>query len=115
MSGLVQVVNVDPLRSVTTLSGFLAGIHSAAFSPDGRRLATGSGGDAAMTLWDVGSYERLLNLRAAGSMFRQAAFSPDGHVLGALSGPRESPTLHLWRAPSWAEIEKAEVLAAPKP
>jgi hypothetical protein len=61
-----------------------------------------------MTLWDVGSYERVLTIRAAGSIFRQTAFSPDGNVLGALSGPRGRPTLQLWRAPTWAEIERAE-------
>ena len=33
------------------------------------------------------------------------AFSPDGNVLGSVNG---NGILHLWRAPSWAEIEAAE-------
>jgi WD40 repeat protein len=107
-NGRIDVVTVDPLRHVTTLSGFLGGIHSAAFSPDGRRLATGSGGDEAMTLWEVDSFERLLTFGAPASLFRHAAFSADGNVLGALSGPYANPRLQLWRVPSWAEIEAAE-------
>jgi hypothetical protein len=41
-----------------------------------------------------------------------AAFSPDGNVLGSLS---LSEVLHLWRAPSWAEIEAAETAEAKTP
>jgi WD40 repeat protein len=113
--GLVQVIGVEPLRSVATLSGFIAGMHSATFSPDGRRLATGSGSSEAMMLWDVDGYERLLTLPASGSLFTLAAFSPDGNVLAARSGLGRQNTLHFWRAPSWEEIEAAERNGGVKP
>ena len=114
--GLVQVVGVDPLRRVTTLSGFVGGMHSTAFSPDGTRLAAGSGSSEAMMLWDVASFERLLTVSATGSLFSNTTFSPDGNVIGARSGSSASGgAMHFWRAPSWAEIEKAEQAAAKVP
>ena len=56
-------------------------------------------------LWDVEGHRELLTLEGTGSWFNSSAFSPDGTVLGSntLLG-----RLHLWRAPSWAEIEAAE-------
>jgi len=44
-------------------------------------------------------------LESQESRFVHSAFSPDGNVLGALS---MEGFLHLWRAPSWAEIEVEE-------
>jgi len=81
-----------------------------AFSPDGRRLVTGSDGKEAVKFWDVESHEELLTLEGQGSMFSMTAFSSDGVVLGTMNSPGDSKrsTLHLWRAPSWAEIEAAE-------
>ncbi len=38
-------------------------------------------------------------------MFFFVAFSPDGQWLAACNSEGK---LHLWRAPSWAEIETAE-------
>ena len=113
-NGLVHVVGVDPLRHVTTLSGGFAAAHSAVFSPDGKRLAIGSGSAESITLWEVGSFDRLLSLRTASSVFRQAAFSLDGNVLGAISGSWVNPTLNFWRAPSLAEIEAAEAAQEPR-
>ena len=112
-SGVMQIVQVEPLKHVTTVSAFLAGaIHSAAFSPNGRRLATGAGSREAMVLWDVGSYERVLAIPAAESIFRHAAFSPDGRLVGALGGLVNRASLYFWRAPSWSEIDAAEAAEA---
>ena len=38
-------------------------------------------------------------------MLFRSQFSPDGHALMAIN---EFGVLHLWRAPSWAEIAAAE-------
>jgi hypothetical protein len=61
-------------------------------------------------LFNSNSRHELLSLAASGTMFNATAFSSSGNVLGSLS--RES-VLHLWRAPSWAEIETAEKTAPP--
>ena len=76
-----------------------------AFSPDGKRLATGSQGKEAIKLWDVESHQELLTLEGQGSTFNRMAFSPDDAILGCNTG---RGLLHLWRAPTWAEIEAAE-------
>ncbi len=61
-----------------------------------------------MKLWDTASYQELLTLEGQGSGFYWTAFSPDGNVLGAMN---RAGTLHLWRAPSLAEIDAAEAKA----
>jgi hypothetical protein len=56
-------------------------------------------------LWDMDSWQELLTLEGAGSLFGLTAFSPDGNVIGTRS---TDGILNLWRAPSWAEINAAE-------
>ena len=75
------------------------------FSPDGRRIATGGDGHEAIKLWDVATRRELATLESQGSRFNGVRFSPDGNSL--LAG-NDAGTLHLWRAPSFAEIDVAE-------
>ncbi len=103
--GLGQLYDTATGRKTATLQGFLQGAHSVAFSPDGQRLAIGSNGNEAIKLWDVESLQELLTLKGQGSMFNSVTFSPDGNVL-ASSNSRG--ILHLWRAPSFAEIARLE-------
>jgi hypothetical protein len=50
----------------------------------------------------------LVSLEATGrSNFTDSQFSPDGNVVGAVARGIDN-AIHLWRAPSWAEIEKTE-------
>jgi WD40 repeat protein len=110
--GHVTLFDSVTCQPVATIGGFMYAAHSAGFSPDQRRLAIGSTGPEAMTLWDTHNYERVLTLPAPVSVMEPAVFSRDGNVL---AGAR-----HFWRAPSWAEIEKTEAAeraaqAAPKP
>jgi WD40 repeat protein len=91
------------LREVAQLPGI--GL-SVAFSPDGKRLAVGwRGGETAVTLWDLETQQKLITLGGEGSNFWRSEFSPDGNVLASSN---MKGVLHLWRAPSWAEIEAAE-------
>jgi WD40 repeat protein len=88
---------------MATLHGFLQGMNSVAFSPDGKRLAIGGDGNEAIKLWHVASLQELLTLEGQGSTFNAAAFSPDGNVLAASNG---QGLLHLWRAPPLAQTER---------
>jgi WD40 repeat protein/predicted Ser/Thr protein kinase len=92
-------------QEVATLGRFVLGAHSVAFTPDGTRLAVTSTGMETIRLWDMESYQDVLTLESQESRFVFGAFSPDGSILGALS---MEGFLHLWRAPSWAQIEAAE-------
>ncbi len=92
-------------RLKATLRGFLQGAHSIAFSPDGQRLAIGSNGNEAIKVWDVESLQELITLKGQGSMFSTVSFSPDGDTLASSNS---KGILHIWRAPSFADIERIE-------
>ena len=66
----VQFVQALTLRHEDSL-------HSAAFSPDGRTVVTGSFDNTAR-IWDVASGRMLTTLSGHGSYVHSAAFSPDG-------------------------------------
>jgi WD40 repeat protein len=94
------------------LRGFLEAVVSVAFSPDGTRLAVGGGGSEAVKIWDVKTRQELMTMEGNGSLFYRTAFSPDGNVLGSMN---RNGLLHLWRAPSFTEIQDArEPPASPR-
>jgi WD40 repeat protein/serine/threonine protein kinase len=106
--GTVAIWDTSLFQAITLITGFkghMQGAHGVAFSPDGRRLATGGSGREAVKLWDLSTFRELLTLSGQGSMFGFMAFSPDGKWLAACN---YEGNLHLWRAPSWEEIEAAE-------
>jgi len=103
--GTAKLWELGTFRELGTFDGLLLAAHSIAFSPDGQRLATGSGGPEAIKLWDVESFQELLTLPGQGSIMERVSFSADGTLLGVVNGAGQ---LHLWRAPSWAEIHAAE-------
>jgi eukaryotic-like serine/threonine-protein kinase len=51
-----------------------------AFSPDGKRIATGSE-DLAIRLWDASTGQQVLTLRGHTAAVTSLAFSPDSHRL----------------------------------
>jgi WD40 repeat protein len=79
-------------------------IYQIGFSPDGRRIATtGSSGEEAVIVWDVPTRRPVATLEGKGSRFNWVTFSPDGNTIAAVA--LDAGRLHLWRAPSWAEID----------
>ena len=101
----------SPLAASRFVRGYSWGL-SVAFTPDGQRLAIGLNGKRAITLWDMESQQEVLALEGEGSNFWRSESSPDGNVLGS---ENMKGVLHLWRAPSWAEIDAAEKAGAPGP
>jgi len=67
---------------------------------------TGSLDRDAIRLWATENWQDVLTLSLDGSYY-ELMFSPDGNILGARAYGSEG-ALHLWRAPSWVEIEEAE-------
>jgi serine/threonine protein kinase/WD40 repeat protein len=92
-------------RKLAALGGFVLGMNSAAFSPNGKRLAIGSSGNEAIKLWDAQAGHELLTLPGEGSLFVSVGFSPDGDTLAAANA---AGVLHVWHPPSAAEIAAAE-------
>jgi WD40 repeat protein len=94
----------DPIKGelVESVHGHLNAAAGIAFSPDGRRLISTSGGREAVKLWDVGTRQELLTLAGTGSYLGEARWTADGDVILA-GAPWQA-----WRAPSWEEIAAAE-------
>jgi WD40 repeat protein len=94
-----------------------AGVAQAAFSPDGKMLAS-VGGDGALRFWDpaTGKPGRVLQLERGG---RGLAFSPDGKAVAVAGGYFERP--RLWDTASgkllrsWASPEFAVLCVAFSP
>jgi hypothetical protein len=78
--------------SLLTLSGHKSGISAVAYSPDGRRVASG-GQDRAVKVWDLRTGQEILNLEGHTSAVYAVAFNPDGRRLASTGG---DATVKLW-------------------
>lgn len=105
--GFGQLWDTETAQMLAELGGFLQGTHSVTFSPDSQRLAIGSNGNEAVKIWDVENQQELVTLPGQGSMFRATKFSPDGNILTSCNS---QGILHIWRAPSFDEINASAPL-----
>ncbi|BAY62896.1 protein kinase [Calothrix brevissima NIES-22] len=74
-------------------------IHSLAFSPDGKILA--SGDEKIIKLWDLNSQKVLTTLSAHSQAVKSVNFSPDGKILASASDDR---SIKLWDISTSEEI-----------
>jgi eukaryotic-like serine/threonine-protein kinase len=85
-----------------TLKGHTEHIHGAVFSPDGRRIVTGSW-DKTAKLWDAASGAELLEFKGHSDRIFAVAFSPDGQRIATGSGDH---TIKVWEAASKEQVAK---------
>jgi WD40 repeat protein len=91
---------VNSGRELARFTGQFIGFHQAAISPDKTKVALVSN-DWELSVWDPANQQPIIPPQKDAGSF--VAWDPQGECIATLSGPR----LHLWRAPSWAEIEAA--------
>src|SRR5260370_461589 len=77
-----------------TLAGHTNTVRSVCFSPDGQRLASGSG-DQTVRVWDAATGQQVLSLTGHTGGVRSVGFSPDGKRI--VSGS-EDLTVKVWDA-----------------
>ena len=83
-----------------TLNGHSDQVYSAAFSPDGRYIVTGSF-DHTAKVWDAKIGKELLTLKGHSSVVYPAAFSPDGRWI--VTGSYDN-TAKVWGASGGKEL-----------
>ncbi len=93
----VRIWDATTGQVLLTLKGHAAPVTVVAFSPDGKRIATGaqqaSSAPMEVKLWDAATGAEMLSLKDLDRFRGKMFFSPDGHRLlglGATSGEREA-------------------------
>jgi WD40 repeat protein len=103
---LVKVVQANLVMELRNIAGAkavptMAGIRTAAFSPDGKSVVTSSSSGTAR-VWDADSGRERLQLKHDDVVTR-AEFSPDGHRIVTAS---KDHTARLWDAASGRELTR---------
>ncbi len=104
VSGEVKLWDAQTGQEMLTLKGHTAMVVSVAFSPDGKRLASGSGDDinrypprpGEVKVWDAQTGQELLSLQGG----RSVAYSPDGKRLASAS----AAGVKVWDAQTGQEM-----------
>jgi WD40 repeat protein/class 3 adenylate cyclase len=112
----VTIRDVETGAKIRTLKGYDATITSMAFTPDGSRLAAGSGSgqgdpraDRTVAVWDVETGDVVMTLTGHGDQTSAVAVSPDGRrfATGSYDG-----TIRVWDAATGDEQHKLEIGAS---
>jgi WD40 repeat protein/tetratricopeptide (TPR) repeat protein/tRNA A-37 threonylcarbamoyl transferase component Bud32 len=107
--GEVKVWDVATGAVIHNLAGHTDGVFGVAYSPDGKRLATG-GDDQVINLWDTATGQQVLTLRGHTRRIWSLVFSPDGERLA--SNERWQAVM-LWSADrSWEKLQPVRHEAA---
>jgi WD40 repeat protein len=91
-SKTVQLWDAHRGKLTATLAGHTGPVWSVAFSPDGRRLVSGST-DQTIRVWDLATGQPVETLRGHAGTIRQVTFSPSGQRVASASS---DGTVKVW-------------------
>ena len=91
-------------QELKTFSGHTDQIWSVAFSPDSKRLASGSH-DKSVKVWDIANGEAITTLTGKDGAFLSMAFSSDGKWLAGSTSYGDSSVV-LWDTRDWKESQR---------
>jgi len=97
---LPEVWDAEKGQELLSLKGHTSVVSSVAWSPDGKRILSGSG-DNTLKVWDAETGQELLSLKGHTGHVRSVAWSPDGKRI--LSGSGDN-TLKVWDADQGQEF-----------
>jgi serine/threonine protein kinase len=104
-NGQYAILDTQDLTWIHTVKAHAQGIQAIAFSPDGKRLATG-GLDSEIRIWDVFTQEELLNIEIHGTReLFSLCFTQDGRRI--LCGSR-SESIGIWDA--WTGLKLVDLI-----
>jgi WD40 repeat protein len=92
----IRIWDAQSGRQLTALSGHKAAVCSVDYSPDGRRIVSGSV-DKTLRVWDARTFVQLATVRGHEEGVTSVAYSPDGYSI--ISGSKDG-TLRVWDAES---------------
>ena len=95
----MKVWDADKGTEMLTLKGHTTRVSSVAFSPDGKRIVSGSD-DKTVKVWDADKGTETLTLKGHTGGVSSVAFSPDGKRIVSGSGDR---TVKVWDADKGTE------------
>jgi WD40 repeat protein len=106
---LTQVYSTQTGEILHAFNGHMNGAKVVKFTPDGSRLITGVSGDDAFKFWELREDRplQLLTLKVDAMFWSDIRFSPDGNSMSSVD---QLGTIHIWRAPSWEEIEAMDAV-----
>jgi WD40 repeat protein len=82
---VIRVYDLKSGKEILVLTGHTLELRCLAYSPDGKRLASG-GSDDDVKMWDLETGQEVISLPLQAVNIESLLFSPDGHRLAA-SGP----------------------------
>jgi WD40 repeat protein len=94
-NGILEHWNLATMSRVASWQVHKGEASAAAFSADGRMIAT-SGAKGDVKLWDTTTHREVRQFEPAGKRLRRLVFSPDGRLLAGAEHTEDDPRVWIW-------------------